>query len=145
MTRPIFVPDSAPTAFADHLQTCTDAVVRVLRSGDVPEPALVSVAEHRLSVTPWLPGAPLSGLLAWSEHVTDPEWSASVHRLQDGRPLVTLYVTGTLDGVPVELVGGSWRHIPGIDVDVIAERQPLDVEHVRRLADDEHPIRGDYR
>lgn len=142
MSRPIFVPDSAPTVFADYMQACTDAVTRVLRTGDVPEPALFSVAEHRMSVTPWHPGAPLSGLLAWSEYLTDAQWSATVHHLESGRPLVSIYVTGTLDSIPAELVGGSWRTIPGVDVDAApGVRQPLDPEAVRTLALDEQPIR----
>lgn len=141
MSRPIFAA-SAGSAYLDYFVGVTEAIATVLRTGDVPEPALVSIAEHRVTITPWQPGAPLTALLRWAEHLRNPVWSALVHAplSPDARPLVTLYVEGELESLPAELQGGSWRAMPDVDHTVIGVRQPVSVAQVRHLAQAEHPF-----
>lgn len=145
MSRPIFTAETNG-AFAEYLLAAAESVARVLRSGEVPEAVMVSIAE-RISVTPWLPGAPLSGLLAWAAHLTDPSWTAQVHPpfTSTGLPTVSLSVVGELDGRPCELHGSSWRGLPSVDLSVTGTRQPVDVAKVRELAAVEVPIPEAFR
>lgn len=135
--RPIFSDDPAH-GYGERLVRIAEAIARIL-AGGAPELASVSVADHLVYITPWQPGSPLSGLLAWSRHLTDTEWSARVHPpFQPGGQIATsLYVLGTLAGMPVELTGSSWRPIPGVDAAEYTERQPVDPAALVALAGQE--------
>lgn len=134
---PIFT--SEPEGFAHRLTRVAEAIGRALRAG-APEPAMVSVSDATLSITPWHPGAPLQGLLLWAEHLQDAEWSAQVHPPFGANQSVatSLYVRGTLAGLPVELSSSSYRPIPGV-AGHVGERQPVDPMELARLAGQEQP------
>lgn len=130
------------STFADHLQALSRSLARVLRSGKVPELVMASISEQT-TLTPWLPGAPLTGLLLWSEHLTEPSWSAVVHdnlANDEGRPLLSLFVVGELGGADVALVASSYREVPGLDYAVLGRHQPVDADAVRELGALETPI-----
>lgn len=138
--NPIFTADDP--AFAEHLQAVTTAVTRAMRSGDVTDVLSLHVScDQHTRISPWLAGAPLTALLRWAARLTDPSWTAVAHPpiTADSGPLVSVYVVGYLDGLPVELVGSSYRQLP-IDYTDHGRQQPLDVEAVRELAEREHAI-----
>ena len=137
--NPIFTPAGPP--FADHLQAVATAVTRVLRSGDVTDVVSLHISDQHTRISPWLPGAPLTALLRWAGRLTDPSWTAVVHPpiTADSGPLVSVYVVGHLDGLPVELIGSSYRPLP-LDYTDHGRQQPLDVEAVREMAEREQSI-----
>lgn len=136
--KPIF---ALPSQFGEHLLALTTALVRVLGSAGVPDLVMASISEQS-TLTPWLPGAPLTGLVRWSEHLTDPSWSAIVHDpINDGgRLMVSIYVDGRLDGLDVAIVGTTYRELPGLDWNLRGRRQPVDPDAIRELAALETPI-----
>jgi hypothetical protein len=133
-TRPIFSADPV-YGYGERLVRIAETIARLLAAG-LPELASVSVGSTLVYLTPWQPGAPLSSLLAWSEHLTGARWEAKVHPpLPPGGQVATsLYVSGRLAGLEVELTGSSWRPIPGIDPDEYTARQRVDPAELARLA-----------
>lgn len=138
--NPIFTADGP--AFAEHLQAVTTAVTRALRTGGLTDVVSLHVSsDQHTRISPWLPAAPLTALLRWADRLTDPSWTAVAHApiTPDSGPLVSVYVVGYLDGLPVELIGSSYRQLP-IDYADHGRQQPLDVDAVREMAGREHAI-----
>lgn len=140
MSRPIFTTDARSTFGAD-LVGVAESVARILAEGVAPEPAIVSISEQRTTITPWQPGAPLQGLLLWAEHMTEAEWAAYVHTAATAGspPVISLYVTGRLDGRPVELIGSTHRVLRSVDPYNTTARQPVSLDEVVALAAAEQP------
>lgn len=134
--RPIFSADPLHR-YAERLVRIAEAIARILTAG-APELVSVSVAEHLVYITPWQPGAPLSGVVAWSRYLADAVWEAKPYPpLHPGAQIPTsLFVTGRLAGVEVELTGSTWRALPGIDA-AVYERQPIDPAALATLAEEE--------
>jgi hypothetical protein len=104
---------------------------------------MVSIAEDRITITPWLPGAPISAVVAWSNFLDARSWSAVVHEpiVEGSRPLSSLYCVGTLDDLPVEIIGSaSYRQLDGLDMNVRGSHQPLDPRAVLVEAAREEPV-----
>lgn len=138
-----------PDAFANYMEDVTAAITHVIRRNDLPDVLSISLADGRdiddarVRITPWKLGAPLTALVEWAAVVDDPSWSVVVHNpiTDDAAPIVSVYVAGTISGLHVEVIGGSWRKLPRVSYDTARGlRQPLDVDAVREVAAAEDPI-----
>lgn len=127
---------------AEYVQAACAALCRVISEG-APPPVMISISEDRMTVTPWMPGAPVSALLGWANHMEIRSWSAIVHdpiSEHDDRLLTSVYCVGHLDGIPVELIGTAWHELADVDLDVRGRHQPLDPKTVIVEAARESPV-----
>lgn len=128
----------AAEKLATHCRTATHILERAGTS--IPEVVSIGITPDGITITPWLPGAPVSAMRAFEALMTGPiERKAYPNPIPDSANMSILSSTGVIDGVKVTVTAATYRPTPVDGFLGVTEQTVADIAALERPHADPRP------